>query len=57
VSSFFDSLPEEDPLAMAAAYLHKDPKLTPQAADALERVVRATYSQLAPTDDVKRGRA
>ena len=45
-SSFFPHPTEQQPLAMAAAYLHRDPMLTPAAAAALEQVLRATYMQL-----------
>jgi transcriptional regulator with XRE-family HTH domain len=46
-SSFFQTQASTDALTMAAAYIHQDPQLTPEAAAALEQVVRATYSQLA----------
>jgi transcriptional regulator with XRE-family HTH domain len=46
-ATFFPRSGEENSLSMVAAYIHRDPSLTPEAASALERVVRVTYSQLA----------
>lgn len=46
-ATFFPRSAEESALSMVAAYIHRDPALTPAAASALEQVVRATYSQLA----------
>jgi hypothetical protein len=47
VASFFPSGDSDESLAKVTAYLHKDPRLTPEAAAALEQLVIATYSQLA----------
>lgn len=37
---------EAEPLAMISTYLRADRNLRPQAADALEKVVKATYEAL-----------
>jgi transcriptional regulator with XRE-family HTH domain len=50
-ATFFPRSTEESPLSMVAAYIHRDPSLTPAAAAALEQVVRATHSQLTGGDD------
>lgn len=46
VASFFPRPRDENPISMAAAFIYRDPNLTPDAAAALEQVLRATYSQL-----------
>lgn len=38
--------PEATPLAMISTYLRSDPSLTPEAATALDEVVKATYERL-----------
>ena len=45
--------PEPEPLAMISAYLRGDKNLSPEAAAALEAVIKVTYDQLpsAPTKD------
>ena len=54
-ATFFPQAAEKSPLSMVAAYIHRDPALTPEAASALERIVRVTYSQLATgTSDLQR---
>jgi transcriptional regulator with XRE-family HTH domain len=55
-ATFFPRRAEESPLSMVAAYIHRDPSLTPAAASALEQVVRATYSQLASGDNNRQRR-
>jgi len=37
---------EAEPLAMVSTYLRSDPNLTPEAADALDEVIRVTYKRL-----------
>ncbi len=37
---------KSDPLAQITAYLRADPQLTPEAASALEAVIKAAYEQL-----------
>lgn len=37
---------EAPPLAMISTYLRSDPNLTPEAADMLEDVIKATYGRL-----------
>jgi hypothetical protein len=46
-ATFFPRGNEESSLTTVTAYLHRDPSLTPDAASALEQLVRTTYSQLA----------
>src|SRR5947209_3464844 len=46
-ATFFPQDAEVNPLSMVAAYIHRDPSLTPEAASALEHLVRTTHSQLA----------
>jgi transcriptional regulator with XRE-family HTH domain len=46
-AAFFPKNNAESPLSMVTAYIHRDPDLTPEAASALEQLVRTTYSQLA----------
>ncbi len=46
-ATFFPKKTEINPLSMVTAYIHRDPSLTPEAASALEQLVRATHSQLA----------
>lgn len=46
-ATFFPGNNTESPLSMVTAYIHRDPDLTPEAASALEQLVRTTYSQLA----------
>lgn len=41
-----DNRPEAQPLAMISTYLRSDKHLTPDAASALEAVIKATYEQL-----------
>jgi transcriptional regulator with XRE-family HTH domain len=53
-AAFFPRNDAESPLSMVTAYIHRDPDLTPEAASALEQLVRTTYSQLARTDDEHR---
>ena len=38
--------PEPRPLAMISTYLKSDPHLTPEAADALDELVKATYERM-----------
>ncbi len=38
--------PEAEPMAMVSTYLRADRSLSPEAADAIEKVVRATYQVL-----------
>ena len=38
--------PEGEPLAKIVTYLRSDPNLTPEAADALDAVIKATYERL-----------
>ncbi len=38
--------PEPEPLAMISTYLRGDKSLTPEAAEALEAVIKVTYDQL-----------
>lgn len=40
----------EEPLAMISTYLRADRNLSPQAADAIDRVVKAAYEALRHTD-------
>ena len=37
---------EPEPLAMISTYLKSDPHLTPEAADALDQLVKATYERM-----------
>jgi transcriptional regulator with XRE-family HTH domain len=37
---------EAEPLAMVSTYLRSDPNLTPEAADALDEVIKVTYERL-----------
>ncbi len=37
---------EPEPLAMISTYLKSDPHLTPEAADALDQMVKATYERM-----------
>ena len=37
---------EPEPLAMVSTYLKSDPHLTPEAADALDQLVKATYERM-----------
>lgn len=54
--SFFPRPIEENPISMATSFIYRDPHLTPEAAAALEHVLRATYAQLAgPTATNDRG--
>lgn len=46
-ATFFPQDAEVNPLSMITAYIHRDPSLTPEAASALEQLVRTTHSQLA----------
>lgn len=46
LSSFVLKKISVSPLSMVAAYIHRDPSLTPEAASALEQLMRATHSQL-----------
>lgn len=46
-ASFFPAKSDSDALSAIAAYIHRDPALTKEAAAALEQVMRVTYSQLA----------
>ena len=50
-ATFFPKNNEQSSLSMVTAYIHRDPSLSPEAASALEQVVRATYSQLARGTD------
>lgn len=38
--------PVPEPLAMISTYLKSDPNLTPEAADALDEVIKVTYNRL-----------
>lgn len=38
--------PAPEPLAMISTYLRSDPNLTPEAADALDEVIKVTYKRL-----------
>ena len=42
--------PEPGPLAMISTYLKSDPQLTPEAADALDELVKATYERMRKQD-------
>jgi transcriptional regulator with XRE-family HTH domain len=55
-ATFFPQDTQVSPLSMVAAYIHRDPSLTPEAASALEQLVRATHSQLAGGGDDRRRR-
>jgi transcriptional regulator with XRE-family HTH domain len=46
-ATFFPTKDAESSISMVTAYIHRDPDLTPEAASALEQLVRTTYSQLA----------
>ena len=37
---------EPEPLAMISTYLKSDPHLTPEAADAIDQLVKATYERM-----------
>jgi transcriptional regulator with XRE-family HTH domain len=50
-ATFFPQNRAENPLSMVTAYIHRDPDLSPEAASALEQLVRTTYSQLARRDN------
>lgn len=41
-----DKKEEPEPLAMISTYLRGDPNLTPEAATALEELIKATYARL-----------
>lgn len=41
-----DTLTESEPLAKITAYLRADPHLTPEAASAMEAVIKAAYEKL-----------
>ena len=53
-SVFFPRETDLSPLAMVSAYIYRDHSLTPEAASALDQVVRATYSQLQMPDTGKK---
>jgi transcriptional regulator with XRE-family HTH domain len=53
-ATFFPRNNAESPLSMVTAYIHRDPDLTPEAASALEQLVRTTHSQLARRADDRR---
>ncbi len=55
-ATFFPQGAEVNTLSMVAAYIHRDPSLTPEAASALEQLVRATHSQLASGDNDRQRR-
>jgi transcriptional regulator with XRE-family HTH domain len=55
-ATFFPRNNAESPLSMVTAYIHRDPDLTPEAASALEQLVRTTYSQLARGGEERRRR-
>jgi len=46
VRSSDDTRPEPEPLAMISTYLRSDRNLTPEAAAALDEVIKATYQRL-----------
>jgi transcriptional regulator with XRE-family HTH domain len=54
-ATFFPRETEISTLSMVAAYIHRDPSLSPEAASALEQLVRATHSQLS-SDGAKQQR-
>ena len=41
---------EAEPMAMVSTYLRADKNLSPEAAEAIEKVVQATYKELRETD-------
>lgn len=45
-----DARPAQEPLAMISTYLRADRNLTPDAAAALEQVIKVTYDQLRSKD-------
>jgi hypothetical protein len=42
--------PDPGALAMISTYLKSDPQLTPEAADALDELVKATYERMRKRD-------
>ena len=50
VRSADEERPEQEPLAMISTYLRGDRHLSPEAASALEQVIKVTYEQLRNKD-------
>src|SRR6266511_5473236 len=50
VRSSTEGLPEPEPLAMISTYLRSDRNLTPEAATALDELIKATYERLRTKD-------
>lgn len=50
VRSVDDQRPEQEPLAMISTYLRGDRNLSPEAATALEEMIKAAYHQLRHKD-------
>jgi len=49
-SKSIEELPEPEPLAMISTYLRSDRNLTPEAATALDELIKATYERLRTKD-------